>query len=853
MTLADCPPTSFVKEYRAFLEAKSCIDDLHGFECADDEVNPRLKPHQRAIVRWAVRGGRRGIFAAFGLGKSMMQLEISRITLAKCGGARALIVCPLGVRQEFAIDARKLGFEVRFVRWTAELDGPGVYVTNYESVRDGRLDPDEFDVISLDEASVLRSYGSKTFWSFIARCGDVPHRFVATATPSPNRHKELLHYAHFLGVMDTGQALTRFFKRDTEKAGNLTLMPHKADEFWLWLSSWAVFLQMPSDLGFADDGYVLPEIEVRRHVVEVDLLDNINVESDGQATMFRTEKLGVTGASREKRSTLAARVAQMARIVHDSPDDHFILWHHLEDERKAIKQALPEAVEVFGSLDLDEREQRIIDFSNGEHRLLATKPSISGSGCNFQRHCHRAIFTGIDFDFNDFIQAIHRIQRFGQEHRVIIDVITADTEHEVFDKLIAKWAQHKDLVHNMSELIRRHGLSQDALEASLTRSIGTERIEASGVGWTHVLNDTVLETAGMETDSVDMIVTSIPFANHYEYTPSYNDFGHTDDNGHFWAQMDFLTPNLLRVLRPGRIYACHVKDRIIFNKTSGLGSATVSPFHAEAIMHGMKHGLSFMGMIVVTTDVVRENNQSYRLSYGEMLKDSTSKGVGSPEYVLLFRKPPTDRDDLRADDPVVKSPDEYSLARWQVDAHAYWRSSGDRLLTADDISGMKSDEIYRWFRATTTERIYDLEAHFRIGDELEARGSLPRQFMLLSPASPSPDVWVDGHDVTRMRTLNSSQAQRGQEQHVCPLQFDIVDRLIERFTMRGELVYDPFGGLATVAYRAMHLGRRGRSTELNPGYWADGVRYCQAAEAKLTMPTLFDLAAADGVIDVASP
>ena len=847
-------PTSpeFLADYLRFVTDKSCVDVMHGHDIDADAIHPLLLPHQRAIVEWAVRGGRRAIFAAFGMGKSIMQLETLRLTLTQCGpDAKGLIVCPLGVKQEFAHDAAMLGMSVRFIRWTHEIDGPGLYITNYESIRDGRLDPTQFSAMSLDEASVLRGYGTKTFWQFEAKCKDVPFRFVATATPSPNRHKELLHYAHFLGIMDVGQALTRFFKRDSEKAGNLTLNPHKEEEFWLWLASWSVFLQMPSDLGYPDDGYVLPEIEIRKHVVAVDLMDNINVESDGQAVMFRTDKLGVTGASREKRSTLPLRVAKVAELVDAAPDDHFILWHHLEDERKAIKAAIPAAVEVYGSLDLDEREQRIIDFSDGHHRLLATKPSISGSGCNFQRHCHRAIFTGIDFDFNDFIQAVHRIQRFGQTRNVIIDIIVGETEHEVFDKLMQKWAQHKELVREMSSLIKEHGLSQDALEAALTRSIGAERVEASGEGWMHVNNDTVPETAGMSTDSVDMIVTSIPFANHYEYTPSYNDFGHTDDNGHFWDQMDYLTPNLLRVLKPGRIFACHIKDRIVFNKVTGVGSATVSPFHAEAIMHYTRHGFSFTGMITVVTDVVRENNQSYRLTWGEMRQDGTKMGCGSNEYILLFRKPPTDRDNLRADDPVVKSPDEAPLSRWQVDASGYWRSSGDRLLTAADLAGMNSTEIYRWFRQETTEAIYDLQAHYRIGDELDGKGALPRTFMLLQPASPNSDVWVDGHDITRMRTLNSSQAQRGQDLHVCPLQFDIVDRLIERFTNKGELIYDPFGGLATVAYRAMHLGRRGRSVELNPTYWADGVRYCQAAEAKLTMPTLFDLAELDGQIKAA--
>ena len=825
--------------YEAFLAEKVNFRNDCGFDINDADIHPILLPHQRAIVRWAVKGGRRGIFAAFGLGKSVMQIEIERLILKAVGGY-GLIVCPLGVRQEFKRDAVMLGVETTFIRRTEEITGPGIYITNYESIRDGRLDPNRFTVISLDEASVLRSYGSKTFWQFLTLCADVPYKFVATATPSPNRYKELIHYAGFLGVMDTGQALTRFFQRDSTKANHLTLYPHKEREFWLWLSSWSVFLQRPSDIGCPDAGYVMPPVEIVVHEVDVDYLANITAESNGQAIMFRGGALGVTTASKEKRSTMPDRIAKAAEIVNASPDDHFILWHDLEDERRAIKKVLPEAVEVFGTLDLDERERRIIEFSDGGSRLLATKPELSGSGCNFQRHCHRAIFVGIGFKFNDFIQAVHRIQRFGQNRPVRIDIIHAESEREVFRTLMAKWDQHKELTATMTDVIREHGLNQLSIDEALTRSMGIDRVEISGEGWLAANNDCVKETASMDANTVDLIVTSIPFSNHYEYTPSYNDFGHTDDNDHFWSQMDFLTPQLLKVLRPGRIYACHVKDRILFGNVTGAGAPTVSPFHAEALMHGIKHGFDYMGMITVVTDVVRENNQSYRLGYSEMAKDGTKMGVGSPEYVLLFRKPQTDRSRGYADEPVTKDKDAYSLARWQVDAHALWRSSGDRLLSADDLESCDSTTLYRLFTNRTLETIYDYEAHVRIGEAISAKGTLPKTFMLLNPGSHDDGVW---HDVNRMITLNTEQSRRAEALHVCPLQFDIVDRLIERYSNPGDLVFDPFGGLSTVPFRALHLGRRGRSVELNPQYFMDGVRYLQAAEQKLGMPTLFDLMA----------
>lgn len=833
--------------YEEFLRGKVAFDRTFGFDVDPDEIHPLLKPHQRDIVQWAVAGGRRAIFAAFGLGKSVMQIETLRLTLAHGGGSRALIVCPLGVRGEFAHDAKMLGLSVTFVRRTEQVDGPGLYVTNYESVRDGRLDPSVFDAVSLDEASVLRSFGSKTYQTFLTLFDAVPHRFVATATPSPNRYKELIHYAGFLGVMDTGQALTRFFQRDSTKANNLTLYPHKAAEFHLWLNTWAAFVQRPSDLGHDDAGYDLPEMVVTWDEVTASDIP-VPVDRDGQAHLLRGVSMGLADAAAEKRASLPQRVERAMAIIDgwldggpERLDDQVILWCDLNDEQAALERALRDRglsySSVHGSLDIDEAERRLGDWRAHRTYALIGKPVMLGQGMNLQQ-CHRAVFVGVTYKFNDLIQANHRIQRFGQTHTCVTHIIHSETEREVVATLREKWTDHRELTGRMSDVIRKYGLDAAAINEALTRSMGIERIEASGAGWLAANNDCVDETARMEPNSVDLIVTSIPFANHYEYTPSYNDFGHTDDNDHFWAQMDYLTPNLLKVLRPGRIYACHVKDRILFGNVTGAGVPTVSPFHAEALFHGLKHGFDYLGMITVVTDVVRENNQTYRLGWSEMAKDGTKMGVGSPEYILLFHKPQTDRSRGYADTPVTKDKTDYTRARWQVDAHAFWRSAGDRHLTPDELAALPVDQRSRLFTEQTLREVYDYESHIRVGEDLEGRGALPATFMSLAPGSWAPDVW---HDVNRMRTLNGEQKQRNLTMHVCPLQFDIVDRLIERYSNPGELVFDPFGGLSTVGVRALKSGRQGRTVELNPGYFLDGVKYLQAEERAQSMPSLFDL------------
>ena len=831
--------------YQDFLLSKVAFAPETGFEISKDKINPALKPHQRDAVMWAVKGGRRALFEAFGLGKTVQELEWCRIITAEKGG-KALIVMPLGVRQEFTKDAQELlGIPVpQYVRTMAEVKASEaqILITNYERVRDGDIDPTYFTAAALDEASCLRDYGSKTYQTFTEKFKGVPYKLVATATPSPNRYKELIHYAGFLEIMDTGQALTRFFQRDSTKANNLTLYPHKEQEFWLWLSSWSLFITKPSDLGYDDTGYALPPMEINYHVVSYQHKD-IDTEKDGQVKLLADAAVSLKDAAKIKRDSIDARVAKMVDIVEANPDEHFILWHDLEAERHAIKKALPEAVEVYGSQDYDIREKRVIGFAKGESRLLATKKSLSGQGCNFQYHCHRAIFLGIDYEFNDFIQAIHRIYRFMQTEKVIIDIIYTEEEQEILRVLLQKWKQHTYMADKMTEIIKKYGLANTSLIDKLARTMGVERVEVSGKYYKAVNNDCILETENMPDNSVDLIVTSIPFSNHYEYTATYNDFGHNQNTQRFFEQMNYLTPNLLRILRPGRVFACHVKDRVLFGNATGTGMPTMEPFHAMCIKHYMEHGFMYFGMITVVTDVVRENNQTYRLGWTEQCKDGTKMGVGCPEYILLFRKLPTDTSRAYADVPVTKDKADYTRAQWQIDAHGFWRSSGDRLLTKAELQSIPVDNLQAVYRKYSRESVYSYEEHVALAKRLDENGKLPASFMVVAPGSWNMDVW---DDINRMRTLNTSQSRKRAQMHVCPLQLDIVERLINRYSNPGDVVLDPFGGLMTVPLVAVQKERFGIGIELSCDYFRDGVGYLQTAELQRGEPTLFDFIEQEG-------
>jgi DNA modification methylase len=861
---APCAQGSRVSDaYRAFLAAKAPAATSAGFEVELDEIHPYLMPHARAIVQWAVRGGRRAIFASFGLHKTVIGIETVRLTLARAGG-RGLIVLPLGVRQEFFRDAAKLGVTLQFIQSIDEATDPkAIYVTNYETVRLGKLEPADFTVVHLDEADVLRTFGSKTFSEFLfGGWALVPYRYVATATPDPNDYLELLGYAQFLDIMDIGHSKTRFFKRDSQHADHLTLHAHKALEFWLWVATWGLIVTTPSDLGFSDEGFVLPEMEVRWHEVPSDHT-TARPETHGQGRLFKNAAYAIPEAAREKRDSLAGRIAKLMELRAEDLGAHRIIWHDLEDERRAIEAAIPAAVSVYGHQKYSIREAAVIAFADGESDELASKPTLTGAGCNLQRHCAWAIFLGIGYKFRDFIQAVHRIYRFGQTRKVRIDLIYTEAERPIRAELEAKWKRHTAQQHHVAALIREYGLAHLSMAQALTRSTGVERVEVAGDSYRLINNDCVLETQTMSLaapNSVHLIVTSIPFSTQYEYTPSFNDFGHTDGAEHFWRQMDFLTPELLAVLKPGRVLAVHVKDRVQPGSMSGLGFQTIDPFHCDAVTHYRRHGFFYAGMIVVITDVVTENAQTYRLSHTEQCKDGSRMGAGLPEFLLLFRKAPTDSSNGYADEPVRNDKpmvtDEgqttpwrkgrpiipgsgYSRARWQLDAHALWRSNANRLLDPEELIRLPRKVTLRRWRDHERAHPYDYEHHVAVGEVLEREGQLPPDFMLLPPSSGHPEVWTD---VNRFHGLNTAQSLKGRELHLCPLPFDIVNRLIVRFSMRGEVVYDPFGGLMTVPVCAVKLGRFGLGCELNARYFRDGAGYTEeAAAARAALPDLFTL------------
>lgn len=788
-------------EYEQFLKNKVIIAENHGFKVDQADLTPILKPHQKDIVEWCLLGGRRAIFASFGLGKTFMQLEIAKLCIEKYN-MPFLICCPLAVAGEFKRDNEKLGtgLKISYITDTDTIDNyePQIFITNYERVRMGDIDPAKFCGVSFDEASILRNLKTETTNMILATFAKINIRIVATATPSPNDLIEILNYAVFLGIASRGHLLTRFFQRDSVKAGHLTIYPNKAKEFWQWVATWAIFINKPSDLGYDNTGYDLPELIVHEHCVKTEKKE-FYTNKYGEQVFFKDISKSLLDVSREKRDSVEVRCEKAFEISKQYPTA--ILWHHLEAERDLLEKYFKEesAESVWGGQTNQQKEKLLIDFSENRYNYLLTKPKIAGSGCNFQEYCNSAVFVGIDYKFNDFIQSIHRIFRFGQTKQVHVHIIYTDEENAVLKVLYEKWENHKKLQNEMIDLVKEYGFNTEIIKMQMERQLFKDGKKITIGNATLYNNDTVIVTGDkteMPDNSIDHILTSIPFGDHYEYSDNYNDFGHNHGNEKFFEQMDYLTPNLLRVLKPGRIAAIHVKDRIRYSYQNGTKFTTIADFSGQTVSHFIKHGFYLMGKITITTDVVRENNQTYRLGHTEQCKDASKMGVGLPEYLLIFRKAPSHMDNAYADEPISKTKEEYPLPIWQLDAHAYQRSSGDRLLTSEEIAALPPDKMYKAWEIKNINEVYQYKEHIKTCDYLDELGKLSRTFTSLPVHSNTDMVWTD---INRMNTLNAKQVSGKKEKHICLAQGSLV------LTQRGYIPIETIEVEEDLVFT--HLGR----------------------------------------------
>lgn len=414
-------------------------------------LNGALKPHQAHCVEFALRAGRAGHFLDTGLGKSFAALEWARIVV-ETTNKPVLMLAPLAVGRQHEREAARWGIDAAYRREPHESDRARVVVTNYERL--DRFDPDAFAGIVLDESSILKSYTGVTTRRLIEAFARTPFRLSATATPAPNDHMELGQQAQFLGAMDSNEMLSRWFVTDQRQMGRYRLKRAAARPFWEWVASWARCVAKPSDLGFSDEGYALPELRTCRHVVQADRSRDAGAERDGQGRLFRMPDLSATSVHQEKRLTAQARAERIASVAALETSEPWIIWCDTDYEADALQSAIPDAVEVRGSMSADTKEDRLDAFSRGQVRVLISKPSVAGFGLNWQ-HCARVAFVGLSFSYESYYQAVRRCWRFGQTRPVHVHVACADTEAAIGDVVARKAGDHEAMKREMAAAMAR--------------------------------------------------------------------------------------------------------------------------------------------------------------------------------------------------------------------------------------------------------------------------------------------------------------------------------------------------------------------------------------------------------------
>lgn len=765
-----------MSSYHEFLHRKAIIYQGTGIHVKPDAIHPFLKPFQADLTLWALRKGRAAIFADTGLGKTYMECEWAK-HINQHTNLPVLILAPLGVARQTVRLAHNIDLDVCYVRDQSEVQ-PGVNITNYEML--DHFAPAAFAGVVLDESSILKNLAGKTRQKLTAMFADTPYRLCGTATPAPNDDAEIGQHAEFLGVMSHVEMQATFFvhrepkdavtgqkKKGARQQWNLRR--HAEEKFYRWMASWGMFVRKPSDLGYSDDGYNLPPLNIQPVYVEA------AYKPDDQ--LFFTGLSGIGDRARVRQATVSARAPMAAEMVNNS-EEQWIVWCGLNAEADEITALVPDAVNVQGSDAVDAKSNAFEAFQDGRIRVLVTKPSIAGFGLNFQ-NAHNMAFVGLSDSWEDYYQCIRREYRFGQQHPVNVYIVMADIEDQIYANIMRKEEQARTMAAKLIDHVQRYEvaeLSHDADINGWTYQTG----DAKGTDWRFLLGDSVERLGELADNSIDLSVFSPPFQSLYTYSPTERDLGNSRNVDQFNEHFGYIIDHLHRVTRPGRICAVHVADVPAMMVRDGY--IGLKDFSGDVVKLFQERGWIYDARIPIDKNQQAQSirTHSKALTMSQMQRDRSWLRPALPDYILKFRKPGDNQQ------PVAGG---MTGDEWIELANPTWPNEKDRCA--------------EW------------------------------------------GAWATWYGIQESDTLQGWMAARGNddERHICPLQLGTIERCIRLWTNPGELVLDPFGGIASTGDQAIRLARRFVGIELKPEYWQVGVRNLKQAEADMNTVDLFSWAA----------
>lgn len=606
--------------YADYLGQKRLMVRAHGPDVPLGAIHPILFPFQRDLTRWALRKGTAAIFADTGLGKTFMQVEWARLL-----GHRTLIVAPLSVARQTVAEAKKIGVKVYYTRDGSDVTD-GLNITNYEMV--DKFAPEAFGAVVLDESSILKAIGGKTRAKLTAMFAKTSYKLCCTATPAPNDIAEIANHAEFLGIMTRAEMLAAFFIHDSDTSayGGWRLKGHAEDGFYRWLASWSMSLTKPSDLGYDDTGYILPELRIEPVWVVTDYTP------EGQ--LMSTGLRGIGERSKVRQATLRDRVTIAAGQIN-ATTDQWIAWCGLNEEGRLLHRLVPDSVLMEGAQPPEDKLAAIEGFQDGTYRVLVTKPRIAGFGMNFQQ-CARMAFVGLSDSWEAYYQCIRRCWRFGQTRSVEAKVVLSEAERPIYANVMAKEQEAQRMRDRLLEHV--HEFERTEITVGQTDA-AYETDTVQGDGYTLMLGDCVERLGEIENDSVDLSIFSPPFLSLYTYTPTERDLGNSRSEDEFFRHFGFVIDHLLRVVRPGRNCAVHVSQvpaRLMYD-----GYIGIKDFRGDVIRAFANRGWIYHGEVCIDKDpqVQAIRSHAKQLLFAQLRKDAAWLAPAYADYILIFRKP----------------------------------------------------------------------------------------------------------------------------------------------------------------------------------------------------------------------
>ncbi len=624
--------------YQDFLVTKQHKITDKGKSICRADIHHKLFQWQQDIVMWACKKGRCAVFLDTGLGKTFIQLEWARLM-----GENTLIIAPLSVARQTVRESMKIDMSIHYVRSQAEVTPDNrVWITNYEMV--DKFDYSKFGAVVLDESSILKSVGGKTRQKLTDICIEVPYRLCCTATPAPNDYVELGNHTEFLGICDLNEMLATFFvnankehtfvvegrtyrRKGSNKNGTEWRLKHHAEKpFFQWLSSWAITMTKPSDLGYIDDGFILPPLVITPVFV--------NTEYQQKDQLFFTSLHGISDRVKVRKETLDGKLSKLSDIVA-SHDGQWIVWCGLDNESHAAATIL-NASEVKGTDSLEHKAQALEDFQDGKYRILVTKGKIAGFGMNFQNACNM-VFLGLNDSWETYYQCIRREWRYGQTNPVNVYLLLHENEQEIYQNIQRKDAMARRLKESLIECIKNYEKGELGMESHLQSDYS--EATTKGATWTAMLGDSCERLKDVPESSIDLSVYSPPFADLFTYTASERDLGNSRDWAEFFGHYQYIIRDVLRVTKPGRLTCVHTSDiPAMQNRDGYIG---LRDFPGEVIRAYEREGWVFVGRAFVQKNPQSQaiRIKSKALLFVQLRKDSSDSRPALIDQVLLFKKP----------------------------------------------------------------------------------------------------------------------------------------------------------------------------------------------------------------------